>query len=85
MVLSKQSLKFFMALSFAQTGVLMCVILLSGFYWNKQSEEFRVLAGHIQQLTCNKIKMDEIKSDVKVEMIKQSLRGQGIGVSEEAF
>ena len=82
-MLNKQTLRFFIALSFAQVGVLMCVITLSGFYWHKQSQEFKSLSDQIQQLSCYKEKADEIQSDVKMEMIKESLRGQGIGVSEE--
>ena len=63
----------------------MCVILLSGFYWNKQSQEFRALTNQIQQLTGNKVKMDEMKSNIKMEMMKRSFRDQGIGASEETF
>ena len=83
MRLSKQSLKFFIALSFAQTGILMCVILLSGFYWHKQSQEFRALSKKIGQFSCTKIKMDEMHSDVKMEKMKDYFKSQGISVSED--
>ena len=61
----------------------MCAIILSGFYWHRQSQEFQVLSNQIQQLSCHQDKMDEIQSDIKIEIMKESLRGQGIGVSEE--
>ena len=83
MILNKQNLKFFIALSFAQTGVLMCAIILSGFYWHRQSQDFQVLSNQIQQLSCHRDKMEEIQSDIKIEIMKESLKSQGIGVSEE--
>lgn len=83
MVLSKQSLKFFIALSFAQTGILMCVILLSGLYWHKQSQEFKVLSEQIRQFSCTKVKMDQIHSDTKIEKMKDYFENQGINVSED--
>ena len=83
MRLSKQSLRFFIALSFAQTGVLMCVILLSGFYWHKQSQEFRTLSKEIRKFSCTKAKMDEIHSDIKLEKMKNYFKSQGISVSED--
>ncbi len=61
----------------------MGAIILSGFYWHRQSQEFQVLSNQIQQLSCHRDKMDEIQSDIKIEIMKESLRGQGIGVSEE--
>ena len=83
MTLNKQVLKFFIALSFAQTGVLMCIILLSGFYWYKQSREFQDLSTQIKQFSCTKEKMDQIHSDMKIKKIKNYFKDQGINVFED--
>ena len=73
---------FFLALSFAQLGIVCVVVVFNSWFWHVQTEKnkevYRLKKFSNQLLERN----NELSAEIKVDQLKRNYEGQGIGIEE---
>ena len=78
--INKKDRYFFLALSFAQLGVVCLVVVFNSWYWhiqtgkNKEVYRLKKYAEHLLKQN------DELSAKVKMDQLKRNYEGRGIGV-----
>ena len=82
-MLNKNDKKFISALAFAQTGLLLMGIALSGYFWHHSLAKLMGM-NHLYKLSqiVNE-HTDKIGATLKVKKIEEQYKNQGIGVSSD--
>ena len=80
--MNKQDKKFFIALAFAQTAVLSFLVVLSPYYWIKETEKWDELRAQVEFGLFLRDQTTNMESELKVQKLKQGFEKKGIGVEE---
>ena len=82
-MLNKSDKKFISALAFAQTGLLLMGITLSGYFWYRSTLNVQGMQ-HLYELsqTANE-QQDKVEAVIKLKEIEDHYEDQGIGVSSD--
>ena len=80
--MNKQDKKFIAALIFMQTGILICGISVSGYYWHHSLVSLMKMQ-HLYELSEHvKERANKVQSDIKVNTLKNQYEKQGVGIDE---
>ena len=80
--LSGKDKKFLVALMCAHFGLVMLTVSLFGLYYHKENLDCRKIAKKIELADWATEEVDKVKSEHKIESIKQSYKNQGISAEE---
>ena len=81
--LSNKDRKFLSALMFFHLSAVMMTVSFFGLYYSGKSEDCRRMNHKIALAEWATSEVNKIKSDQKIESIKQSYKNQGIKAEEE--
>lgn len=73
---------FFLALSFAQLGIVCVVVVFNSWFWHVQIKKNKELSELKQISTYLSERTDELDAEMKVDQLKRNYEGHGIGVEE---
>ena len=80
--LSRKDKKFLVALMFFHLSLVMVTVSAFGWYWHAQTEDCRKIWKQIELSEWATDEVDKVKSEHKIESIKQSYENQGISAEE---
>ena len=73
---------FFLALSFAQLGIVCVVVVFNSWFWhvqikrNKELSELKQISNYLSERT------DELDAEIKMDQLKKSYEGHNVGVEK---
>lgn len=80
--LSRKDKKFLTALMCAHFGLVMLTVSFFGLYYHKENLDCRKIAKQIELADWATEEVDKVKSEHKLDSIKQSYKNQGILAEE---
>ena len=83
-MLNKGDKKFISALAFAQTGLLLMGITLSGYFWHHSMLDVQGMQNLYELSQIVNVQVEKMESITKLKEMKDQYESQGVGVSSDA-